>query len=67
MTETNDCISREKEYTHYRVPQRSVLEPLLFLLYINDITEASNKFNFFLFADDTNLLYANNNPREVVS
>ena len=33
--------------------------PLLFLLYINGIIKASAKLKFFLFADDTNLLYAN--------
>ena len=29
--------------------------PLLFLLYINDISYSSNQLKFFLFADDTNL------------
>ena len=57
-TVTNDCIDSEKEYTSYGVPQGCVLGPLLFLLHINDITKGSTKFNFFLFADDTNLLYA---------
>ena len=33
------------------------LGPLLFLLYINDIENCSKKFKFYLFADDTNLLY----------
>ena len=36
------------------VPLGSVLGQLLFLLYINDISASSSKFEFFLFADDTN-------------
>ena len=48
-----------------RVPQGSVLGPLLFLLYINDIQESSDKFSFYLFADDTNILYSDKNLKSL--
>ena len=38
-----------------------VLEPLLFLLYVNEFNNSSNLFDFHLFADDSNLFYANKN------
>ena len=36
------------------VPQRSILRPLLFLICVNDLGNASNILNPRMFADDTN-------------
>ena len=40
-----------------RVPQRSTLEPLLFLLYINDIPQALPDSDTYLYVDDTSIFY----------
>ena len=46
------------------VPQGSVLGPLLFLLYINDLNQAIKFCKVYHFADDTNLLYMSNSIKK---
>lgn len=57
FTEINGCISDSKTIK-YGVAQGSVLGPLLFSLYINDIKQISRDKETNLFADDTNIFCA---------
>ena len=53
-------VSKFFKVTH-GIPQGSVLGPILLLLFINDLPQASN-FDATLFADDANLRISHQNP-----
>ena len=53
----NDCFSASKNIT-CGVPQGSILGPLFFLLYINDIANVSKLVDLILFADDTSIFFS---------
>ncbi len=66
ITVINNVSSGSREIT-CSVPQGSILGPLLFLLYINDLPKCLLISNGRLFADDTNLTYADNGLNKITS
>ena len=75
----SDYLSNRTQYTHVNntssaicnvsigVPQGSILGPLLFLVYINDLPKSSDLLSFYQFADDTSIFYSSNNLADTVS
>ena len=59
--------SKSVELKPFGVPQGSVIGPLLFLVYTNDVTACLRNSQTILFADDTTLFTSDQNPRVLLS
>ena len=60
FTSINNTHSDKKNIS-CGIPQGSVLGPLLFLIYINNLSNVSKKIYSILFADDTSVFLEENN------
>ena len=63
-SEKSNKVSNWAKVRH-EVPQGSVLGPLIFLLYMNDLPKIINKTPaLIIFSDDTSILFAHSNPTD---
>ena len=64
---THDNSNKSFAGISFGIPQRSILGPLLFLLYINDLPNASPVLDSIMYTDDTSLFYSNNDTETLFS
>ena len=61
-----DGVKSTCNYISCGVPQGSILGPLLFLIYINDLAMVSDKIFSLLFADDSNMFLTGKDPNSLI-
>ena len=60
-------VPSEKKKLAFGVPQGSILGPLLFLIYVNDLPGIDALVKFIAYADDCNILITGDNAHEVIT
>ena len=70
LSNRQQCVKIGQDISDFKtvkcgVPQGSVLGPLFFLIFINDIHISTSKVSFYLFADDMCLFYSNKDYKQV--
>ena len=63
FVQINEKEKTSLETINCGVPQGSILGPILFVLYVNDLKNASNLLDPVMFADDTNLFFTHKDIR----
>ena len=59
-------VNSSSKHMQYGVPQGSILGPLLFIIYINDLPNISNEAKFILYADDANIIINGTNITDIM-